>query len=132
VALDLNNPTKRRQPSLIDVHVGRHLKARRVLANLSQKDLAKSADVTFQQVQKYEKGANRISAGQLYTFSKVLACTPNDFFAGFDGRRSWRVAGGGGPLLSGETLKLVKAFAVLNNRARKAVFDLAKSLSECD
>ncbi len=84
VSVDQSAPSKKRQPSSIDVHVGKHLRARLVLANLSQSDLAKAADVTFQQIQKYEHGTNRMSAGQIYTFAKLLACTPNDFFDGYE------------------------------------------------
>ena len=63
---------KKGQASEIDAHVGMRLKARRLQLGISQSDLAEHLEVTFQQVQKYEKGINRISAGTLYVISKVL------------------------------------------------------------
>lgn len=59
-------------PDEIDVHVGGRLRLRRSLLGVSQEKLANAIGLTFQQVQKYEKGLNRISAGRLYQFSKIL------------------------------------------------------------
>jgi transcriptional regulator with XRE-family HTH domain len=59
-------------PDLIDVHVGQRLRVRRSLLGLSQEKLAEAIGLTFQQIQKYERGVNRVSAGRLYQFSKVL------------------------------------------------------------
>lgn len=70
--------------SVIDVYVGKNLFKFRQLAGLSQQDLAEVSGVSFQQVQKYEKGTNRIAAGRLFEFSKILGVTPNDFFAGYN------------------------------------------------
>jgi len=75
-------PTMRRTkdgPSLIDGHVGLRLRARRNVLGLSQKDLGETVGLTFQQIQKYEQGANRISSGRLYEFSHILG-VPVDFF----------------------------------------------------
>ena len=55
-----------RRPQSIDDHVGNQLKARRVMAGMNQTDLGKVAGITFQQVQKYERGANRIAAGRVH------------------------------------------------------------------
>lgn len=60
------------KPDRMDVHVGKRLKIRRSLLGLSQEKLAEAIGLTFQQVQKYERGVNRISAGRLYQFSKIL------------------------------------------------------------
>src|SRR4051812_16255430 len=59
-------------PDPVDVHVGQRLRVRRSLMGLSQEKLAESIGLTFQQIQKYERGMNRISAGRLYQFSKIL------------------------------------------------------------
>lgn len=64
----------------IDVHVGKRLREARRLAGMSQQDLASLMGVTFQQVQKYERGANRISASRLYTLSRTLGTTTEYFF----------------------------------------------------
>lgn len=64
----------------IDVHVGKRLRLRRLALGYSQQTLAKMMDLTFQQIQKYEKGTNRISASRLYEVSLVLRTSPNFFF----------------------------------------------------
>ena len=66
----------------VDVHVGGRLRLRRRLLGLSQEKLAEAIGITFQQIQKYERGANRVSASRLYDLSQVLA-VPIDYF--FDG-----------------------------------------------
>ena len=67
-------------PDGVDVHVGQRLKVRRKLLGLSQEKLAETIGLTFQQIQKYERGMNRISAGRLYQFSKVLEVPISFFF----------------------------------------------------
>lgn len=64
----------------IDIHVGKRLKLRRIEMGLSQEKLAKSLQMTFQQIQKYEKGVNRVSAGKLYELAVVLAVPVEYFF----------------------------------------------------
>ncbi len=71
-------------PSLIDKHVGRRLRWRRRELKFSQESLAERLGVTFQQIQKYERGANRISAGRLFELAKVLDTTISYFFQGAD------------------------------------------------
>lgn len=67
-------------PDAVDVHVGQRLKVRRSLLGLSQEKLAESIGLTFQQIQKYERGMNRISAGRLYQFSKILDVPVSYFY----------------------------------------------------
>lgn len=69
----------------IDVHVGRRLKAQRLFLGLSQEKLANAVGLTFQQVQKYERGTNRVAAGRLFQFSKILAVPITYFFDGLAG-----------------------------------------------
>lgn len=71
---------KRSQPDPVDVYVGRRLRKQRVLLRLSQEQLARAVGVTFQQIQKYERGANRISASRLYDVAKVMGVPINFFF----------------------------------------------------
>ena len=66
-----------------DIYVGERLHARRVELGITQKALAKSVGVTFQQIQKYEKGTNRISASRLYQFAAILDVNPGWFFEGY-------------------------------------------------
>lgn len=76
--------TKRGEgPNPIDEHVGRRLRTLRNLRDISQDVLAIALGITFQQLQKYERGTNRISASKLYQFSKLLDVNPNYFFNGF-------------------------------------------------
>ena len=67
-------------PSLIDLHVGRRLRQRRSLLGMSQEYLGESVGVTFQQIQKYERGSNRIGASRLYQFSIILDISVAYFF----------------------------------------------------
>jgi transcriptional regulator with XRE-family HTH domain len=68
----------------IDAWIGKRLKMRRIMLKMSQDELASMVGVTFQQVQKYESGANRISAGRMYAMSKVLGVEVGFFFDGLD------------------------------------------------
>ena len=119
-----------RKPQSIDAHVGNQLKARRMMAGMNQTDLGKVAGITFQQVQKYERGANRVAAGHLYLFAQALKCTPNDFFDGL------RVNSKGVPtaeteefLVTNDAIYLFKAFVGLKDRERAAVLHFARSLA---
>jgi len=64
----------------VDIHVGARLRQRRHLVGLSQSKLSESVGLTFQQIQKYERGTNRISSSRLYEFAKVLAVPVSYFF----------------------------------------------------
>jgi len=68
----------------VDAHVGRKLKLRRINLGLSQQELGKLLNITFQQIQKYEKGVNRVSSGKLYELSKVLKAPVTYFFEGIE------------------------------------------------
>jgi transcriptional regulator with XRE-family HTH domain len=68
----------------VDVHLGKKLQAQRSLCGLSQSELAEQLDITFQQLQKYESGANRVSASRLWQASTVLDAPVSYFFTGFD------------------------------------------------
>jgi len=85
------NEAKNAQP--VDVQVGAILKAKRAAAGLSQTDLAEASGITFQQVQKYERGTNRISISRLYEFANTLGLEVHEFFPtginkAFDKQRS--------------------------------------------
>ena len=66
----------------VDAHIGQKIRTRRNLLGLSQTDLADAAGITFQQIQKYEKGANRVGASRLQQFSDALRVPPSYFFEG--------------------------------------------------
>lgn len=71
-------------PDPIDVHVGAEIRTRRKALGISQEKLGEQCSVTFQQVQKYERGANRVSASMLSRMARALACSPGDFFPASD------------------------------------------------
>ncbi len=71
------------EPNPVDVFVGQKLKTRRNLIGITQENLAEAAGITFQQVQKYEKGRNRLSASRLFQFARVLNVPIAYFFEGF-------------------------------------------------
>ena len=74
----------RRDPNYIDVHVGTRMRMRRQLINMSQERLGELLGITFQQVQKYEKGSNRISASRLFYSAKTLGVPVQFFFDGLE------------------------------------------------
>jgi DNA-binding transcriptional regulator YiaG len=78
VKKDVRNATE------VDVFVGKQLKALRKNAGMSQTNLAEQVGVTFQQIQKYERGTNRIGASRLWAFCQVFSVNPNQFFQGLD------------------------------------------------
>src|SRR5258708_24809522 len=74
-------------PHPIDVHVGARIRAQRVVRGLTQSELAKLVGISFQSVQKYEQGENRVSASRLYEFAAALGVAPQHFFDGLDARK---------------------------------------------
>lgn len=81
-----------RSPHPVDVFVGRKLRMRRTIMGMSQSELGDAIGISFQQVQKYERGANRISASKLWDFSIALGVTPAYFFDGFSNEETAEVA----------------------------------------
>lgn len=77
-------PNDARKPESVDIHVGQRIRARRKLLGITQMDLAAALGLTFQQVQKYERGANRVSASKLYAVGQALSCPAAYFFEGLD------------------------------------------------
>ena len=80
-------------PDPIDVHVGSRLRVRRSVLGLSQEDLSEVLGITFQQVQKYEKGQNRISASRMYHLTQLLGVDANFFFEGYNPKEPKRAYG---------------------------------------
>jgi len=118
----------------IDVYVGKRIRRRRRLLGLTQQQLAVQIGVRFQQVQKYECGANRITAARLFSLAEALHVTINHFFDGYAAPGKQIVANDVADYLSGdilsqsETLELVRAYYKLGERPRRHLLDLAKAL----
>ena len=134
-------------PDPIDMHVGKRIKLRRTLLHISQEQLASDIGVTFQQVQKYESGHNRVSASRLFDISRVLNCPISYFFGDIGpettGDRSMpgaRAAEGvaeeavgfdADPMQRTETLELVRSYWRLHNaELRKNVLELLSNISK--
>lgn len=110
----------------VDAHVGARIRQRRTLIGFSQSKLAEGADITFQQVQKYENGSNRCSASMLWMFAEVLEVEPGYFFEGYRG--GGRITPD--PLAERDVLEMAKAYtAVPNVKSRRALRLLASSMA---
>ena len=146
-------PKAESRPSPIDVHVGSRIRLRRSLLGMSQEHLGDSLGVTFQQIQKYERGANRVGASRLFDISRVLDVPISFFFDdlpadmsttplsgprgrtyGFaEAQEPFQMEGGGDQsedsLRKRETMDLVRAYYRITDPAmRKRMFELVKSL----
>jgi transcriptional regulator with XRE-family HTH domain len=137
------------RPSPIDVHVGSRIRLRRTLLGMSQERLGESLGLTFQQVQKYERGVNRVGASRLFDLSRVLDVPISFFFddmpdslaANFGGATGRRTTGtpesqdpfADDTLSRRETLELVRAYyRITDPSIRKRVFDLIKSMGPAE
>ena len=123
-------------PHRIDVHVGLQVRLRRRALGLSQHELADAIGLTFQQVQKYERGANRISASKLYEIARALRAPIDWFFSGLEdpagGSENPQAIGAPalGPLLSTrEGMDLANLFpTIVRQGVRRGVLDLVRAI----
>lgn len=119
----------------IDLHVGQRLRQRRRILGLTQQRLADDVNIRFQQIQKYESGANRISASRLWALAKALEVPVSFFFDGLNGDAAQDRNGHNGAktppdvFSSKETIDLVRAFYSLGEEPRRRLLDLAKAMS---
>ncbi len=104
-------------PRPVDVHVGGRVRARRTLIGMSQEELGKRVGLTFQQIQKYEKGMNRIRAGRLWRFSLILGQPISWFFEGI-GERKRKVED---LVAKRETLNFVRYFSACDPDVQKHI-----------
>src|SRR5438128_8365761 len=129
---------KMETPNPIDIRVGARLRLRRNMLGLSQEKLGEAIGLTFQQVQKYERGANRIGASRLHELSRVLDVPVSFFFDDTDPVRAPAMGGftepsietfGSDPLRKQEIIELVRAYlAIENATVRQRFRDLLKAL----
>ena len=114
----------------IDAFLGRRLRRRRRLMGLTQQQLGDSVGIRFQQIQKYECGANRISAARLWALAEALEVPVGYFYEGLSEGRERRPSGERGPEVNGrkETRDLIRAYYQLEERPRRRLLDLARSL----
>ncbi|WP_275788013.1 helix-turn-helix domain-containing protein [Pararhizobium gei] len=128
----------KKKPNPIDIHVGSRIRLRRTMLGLSQEKLGESLGITFQQIQKYEKGTNRVGASRLQNISSILNVPVSFFFEDAPGDNS-------GPsgmaeasssnyvvdfLSSSEGLQLNRAFVKISDpKVRRKLVDLVKALA---
>jgi transcriptional regulator with XRE-family HTH domain len=125
--------TKKANP--IDAQVGNRVRIRRMLIGMSQEKLGDLLDLTFQQVQKYEKGINRIGAGRLFEIARILDVPIDFFYDGIDASAEGPGEAGTTPVMefvsSSEGMQLALAFMKIKDpKVRKRMLDLVKSLAE--
>ena len=133
-------------PNPVDVHVGKRLRLRRTMLGFSQEKLGEAIGLTFQQVQKYERGANRIGCSRLFDLSRVLDVDIGYFFedmpneaanssparrqGGWSDREQAAFEHERDPMVKRETLELVRAYYKIEDDAiRKRLFEMTKALA---
>lgn len=130
-------------PHPVDVYVGKRLRMRRTILGMSQEAIGNAIGVTFQQVQKYERGINRMGSSRLFDFSRILSIPVSYFFEGYDVETGASPAYGQGmteesaaqfeheKMTSRETLEMMRAYyRITDPHVRKRVFELMKSLAD--
>ena len=127
------------KPNPVDVHVGKKLRERRSVLGITQEKLGRELGLTFQQVQKYERGANRIGASRLFQLCRILDVGPAYFFEGLSLKKNAPIPGMSDAeqaefdpekKMTREVMKLVQAFRrIPGDKARQGVIDLAKALA---
>lgn len=119
----------------VDVHVGKRIRHRRWLVGMTQQQLAEHVGIKFQQIQKYETGANRVSASRLWDISDALDVAVSFFFEGFDDG-STEVSEGRGDKMPAdlmgdkEALDLIRSYYAIPENQRRRLFELARVLSD--
>jgi Predicted transcriptional regulators len=113
----------------IDLHLGRKLRRRRKLLGLTQQQLAIACGVRFQQIQKYECGANRMSAARLWRLAEALQAPVSYFYEGLDGQPTEPRPDEAAVLTRKETQELLQAYYALGERPRRRLLELAKAMN---
>lgn len=130
----------RKSPNPIDVHVGGRVRLRRMMIGMSQEKLGEMLGLTFQQVQKYEKGANRIGASRLYHMAQILGVPVQFFYEDVDVAESARPPKGFSDkdqtplvmdfLTTSEGLNLTRAFMkIQDGKLKRRILDLVRTLA---
>jgi transcriptional regulator with XRE-family HTH domain len=121
-------------PDPVDVHVGARIRARRLLIGMNQETLANRLDLTFQQVQKYEGGANRVSASRLSHIADVLGVSVDYFFLGLPGENgtpNTREREASERLQRPEAIDLIRSYYAIGDlRIRQQFLDMVKAVAE--
>ena len=117
----------------VDVHVGKRIRHRRWLVGMTQQQLAECVGIKFQQIQKYETGANRVSASRLWDIAEALEVPVSFFFEGIEADGKERTHSDNVPadiLGDKEALDLVRSYYAIPENQRRRLFELARVLSD--
>ncbi len=118
-------------PEPVDVHVGTRIKQRRILAGMSQESLAYKIGLTFQQLQKYESGANRVSSSRLYQIARLLGVEVPYFFEGIGTATSAAEVDDMDLLARRETLEFVRGYNRISDEGlRRQVIELIEAIAD--
>lgn len=119
---------------IVDKHVGKKIRQRRWLVGMTQQQLAQAVGIKFQQIQKYETGANRVSASRLWDIAEALGVPVASFFDGVqDGAETQKPDTGDIPvdvMSDREAMELVRSYYAIPVHQRRRLFELARVLSE--
>ena len=137
-------------PHPVDIYVGKRLRMRRTMLGMSQEALGRAIGVTFQQIQKYERGVNRMGSSRLFDFARILNVPVAFFFEGYEESQTEQTAGSMAVtsaaypglndsaendfeherLTSRETLELMRAYhRISDNKTRKRIAELIKTMA---
>ncbi|WP_425098905.1 helix-turn-helix domain-containing protein [Tropicibacter sp. S64] len=117
----------------VDVHVGKRIRHRRWLVGMTQQQLAEHVGIKFQQIQKYETGANRVSASRLWDIADALVVPVSFFFEGIEAEEGEAAKSESVPadiLGDKEALDLVRSYYAIPENQRRRLFELARVLSD--
>ncbi len=119
---------------IVDTHVGRRIRQRRWLIGMTQQKLAELVGIKFQQIQKYETGANRVSASRLWDIAEALGVPVAFFFEGLRSKDDAKIAGQNNlpaDLIGDkEAMDLVRSYYAIPENQRRRLFELARVLSD--
>ncbi|MBV6638340.1 MAG: helix-turn-helix transcriptional regulator [Mameliella sp.] len=118
----------------VDVHVGKRIRHRRWLVGMTQQQLAERVDIKFQQIQKYETGANRVSASRLWDIAEALDVPVSFFFEGIENENAAEEGAAESVpadiMGDKEALDLVRSYYAIPENQRRRLFELARVLSD--
>ncbi len=126
-------------PNPVDIHVGKRLRQRRTFVGMTQEQLGASLGITFQQIQKYERGANRIGASRLFDICRVLEVPPQFFFEAMPANGesalidAMPLAPRGDDPVDRETMELVRVYRQIDSApVRHRLLELARALARAE
>ncbi len=115
-------------PHPVDVHVGKRVKEIRTVRGLTQSNVAEQLGISFQQLQKYETGANRVSASRMFELSKLLGVSPSFFFEGLEGENYESM-----PAMDMETARIASVLSnITNEKLKRRIHTLISEIARSD